>query len=160
KRIALYAAFLTFVGIVLLLFFGRTRFIRYRSDPPHANLLAPQVPPHPATSAAMLPDTNSVKSIKDEAPDNPFTDLNAFSAWAERFLAGDASANVSQGAALAWKRRQALQQLIETNPEKALAFSAPFQWRQAMPEKITRYFEQWVDGRGALLVAVATDFEH
>src|SRR5258706_5830370 len=50
-------------------------------------------------------------------------------------------------------------ELIETDPERALALAASFRWRSELPANITRYFEQWVDGRGALDVLVATDFE-
>lgn len=82
-----------------------------------------------------------------------------FNKWVSRFLSGDASASAVRGEALAWKRREAMLELIETNPEKALAHAVPFKWRRALPESITRHFEQWVDGRGALEVFVATDFE-
>ena len=49
--------------------------------------------------------------------------------------------------------------LIESDPENALKQAVPYEWRLALPNNITRHFEQWVDGRGDLTVAVATDFE-
>ncbi|HEU0039134.1 MAG TPA: hypothetical protein VFR76_07665, partial [Verrucomicrobiae bacterium] len=77
----------------------------------------------------------------------------------EQFLSGAASANTVRGEALAWKRREAMLELIETDPAKAIAMAVPYRWRLALPPDITRHFEQWVDGRGALDVFVATDFE-
>jgi hypothetical protein len=61
----------------------------------------------------------------------------------------------ARGAALAWKRREAMLDLIQTDPAKALALTVPFHWRSALPASATRYFEQQVDGRGALNVAIA-----
>ena len=50
-------------------------------------------------------------------------------------------------------------ELIQTDPQKALAMTVPFGWRSALPASVTRFFEQQVDGRGALDVAVAEDFK-
>jgi hypothetical protein len=105
------------------------------------------------TSLNPLSATASVKA------DDSLVALAAFSNWAEQFLSNSPSASVARGEALAWKRREAMLELIETNPEKALAQAAPFGWRSTLPANVTRYFEQWVDGRGALNVTVATDFE-
>ena len=38
-----------------------------------------------------------------------------------------------QGEALAWKRREAMLELIERGPARALALAAPFRWRAALP---------------------------
>ena len=81
-----------------------------------------------------------------------------FSQWAEQFLAGAASASIAEGQAMAWKRREAMRGLIETDPARALARAVPFHWRTTLPSSVTRFFESQVDGRGALNVAVATDF--
>jgi hypothetical protein len=50
-------------------------------------------------------------------------------------------------------------ELIQTDPQKALALTVPFGWRSALPASVTRFLEQQVDGRGALDVAVAEDFK-
>jgi hypothetical protein len=50
-------------------------------------------------------------------------------------------------------------ELIQTDPQQALALTVPFGWRSALPASVTRFFEQQVDGRGALDVAVAEDFK-
>ena len=49
-------------------------------------------------------------------------------------------------------------ELIQTDPARALALAAPFAWRQQLPPSVTRFFEQQLDGRGDLKVAVGTDF--
>ena len=45
--------------------------------------------------------------------------------------------------------------LIQTNPEKAIALAVPYAWRKSLPANVTRYLESWVDGRGSLTVAAA-----
>jgi len=47
-------------------------------------------------------------------------------------------------------------QLIQENPEKALSLAVPFRWRQVLPAGVTQYFEEQIDGRGSLEVAVAS----
>ncbi|HEX4350182.1 MAG TPA: PKD domain-containing protein, partial [Verrucomicrobiae bacterium] len=79
-----------------------------------------------------------------------------FAKWAEQF--SRSSASVVEGERLAWKRREAMLNLIQTNPAQALALAAPFTWRQQLPPQVTQFFEQQVDGRGDFKVAVGTDF--
>lgn len=107
--------------------------------------------------APAQPDPTSTAVLA--AADESLVALTNFSNWVEQFLAGDPFASAARGEGLAWKRREAMLALIETNPEQALAQAVPYRWRLALPPKVTRYFEQWVDGRGALEVFVATDFE-
>jgi hypothetical protein len=113
--------------------------------------------PQPATPLppATRPPTPNAQSAPLSGP-SAFTD---FSRWAEQFLAGATSASAARGTALAWKRRVAMLELIQTDPQKALALTVPFGWRSALPASVTRFFEQQVDGRGALDVAVAEDFK-
>ena len=73
-------------------------------------------------------------------------------------MAGNPAVGAAQGETLAWKRREVMLQLIEADPQKALALAIPYPWRSSLPANVTRHFEQWVDGRGALDVFVATDF--
>jgi hypothetical protein len=122
----------------------------------------PTAPAHASAAAqtATAPASPAIASaIGLPAPAQPRSAAAAFADWTERFLAGDPTASVPQGEALAWQRRAMLRELISTNPAQALAEAAPFRWRQALPARITRHFEQRVDGRGDLLVAVGTDFE-
>ena len=80
-----------------------------------------------------------------------------FARWAQQFTNGQAS--VVEGERRAWKRREALLELIQSDPAKALALAAPFEWRLTLPPEVTRFFEEQLDGRGDFKVAVATDFE-
>ena len=82
--------------------------------------------------------------------------LENFAKWAEQF--SRSSANVVEGQRLAWKRREAMLELIQTDPAKALALAAPFSWRQQLPAQVTRFLEQQLDGRGDFNVAMGTDF--
>jgi len=46
-------------------------------------------------------------------------------------------------------------ELIQRDPKRALEMAVPFEWRRALPETVSRYFEEQVDGRGDLDVAMA-----
>ena len=107
-----------------------------------------------AASAARPPVTASPATIQTNQ--NALAD---FSRWAEQFLSGNTAASLAHGEALAWKRREAMLELIESDPERALKLTVPYEWRAALPPRIARHFESWVDGRGDLTVAVATDFD-
>ena len=102
--------------------------------------------------------TNSLPGVGVAAPapamsqPAPFHD---FSDWAQRYFARERSAGVAQGEALAWKRREAMLELIQSDPARALELTVPFRWRQTLPPAITRYFETRVDGRGDFEVAMA-----
>jgi hypothetical protein len=111
-------------------------------------------PPNPGPTAVPVPAI-----VHPSATINGPPAFREFSAWAERFLSGDPGATIARGTALAWKRREAMLELIQTDPEKALAMSVPFHWRTVLPAGVTQYFEEQVDGRGAFLVAIATDFD-
>ena len=163
KRAAILIVVGAAVGLVLFL---SPRSIQKQSASSTNNSAKPasQTPPRTRTdsealnhqSAAVATNARAVLSSSIESSTNA---VAAFSDWAERFLAGDVSASISRGEALAWKRRDAMLELIESDPEKALSLAVPFEWRVALPQNITRHFEQWVDARGDLTVAVATDFE-
>jgi hypothetical protein len=85
----------------------------------------------------------------------PTSAFLAFDTWAHQFLSGASAMSEARAAALAWKRREAMLELIQTDPARALTLAVPFHWRTALPGRVTRYFEQQVDGRGALNVAIA-----
>jgi hypothetical protein len=97
--------------------------------------------------------TNNAVSVRAAPAENAFDD---FAKWAAAFPGS--AANLVEGQRLAWKRREAMSELIQTDPKKAIALSAPFEWRQKLPPQITRFFEEQLDGRGDFNVAVATDF--
>ncbi len=135
--------------------------------------VSPSVPPAPVIAKAgnapsppaLVPTSPSAASptldasqalTKEEKQTLAFV---AFSSWADQFLAGKASASPGQGQALAYRRREVMAELIETNPKKAIEMSAPYAWRAGLPASVTRFFEQWVDARGSYEAAVATDFD-
>jgi len=86
------------------------------------------------------------------------TALENFAKWAEQF--NRSSGNVAEGQRLAWKRREAMLELIQADPAKALAAAAPYAWRQQLPAQVTRFLEQQLDGRGDLNVLEAADYAH
>ncbi|HEV2695282.1 MAG TPA: Calx-beta domain-containing protein, partial [Verrucomicrobiae bacterium] len=79
-----------------------------------------------------------------------------FSTWAAQFT--NSSANLVEGERLAWKRREAMLDLIQNDPQQAIAMAVPFELRQSLPAQITKLLEEQVDGRGDLEVLVGTDF--
>jgi hypothetical protein len=108
-----------------------------------------------ATPSPLPPSTPTTPALD---LDKPFT---AFSDWAQRWLTNDPAADAIRGEALAWKRREAMLELIETNPERALQLAASFSWRRTLPNNVTRHFERWIDARGDFEVAIAeSETEH
>ena len=122
--------------------------------------------PQKAGKGRNTPVTNAVTSAVTLRSTDPSTlvetaaataALQDFAKWAEEFIRSAASASVVEGQRLAWKRREAMLDLIQSDPAQAIASAAPFGWRQALPPQITRFFEQQLDGRGDLNVAMGTD---
>ena len=112
----------------------------------------PQTNPPAVTAAGPWAISNSTS--------NQTSDVTAFSDWASIYLSGAPKPSLARGIALAWKRRQAMRELIQNDPERALALAVPFAWRKALPAEVTRYFEMQVDAHGALNVALASDAAH
>jgi len=159
-RLLLSAAFL----LVAVLWWGlvRNREGAFNSEP---DVHSPAAYGHkatlpkgaaPAPSAIVAPTDQTL--ARERAVEGHAAITN-FAVWAEDFLADNPSANPARGEALAWKRREAMRELIETDPAKAIELAAPFSWRTTLPANVTRHFEQWVDGTGSLLVYAGTDFE-
>jgi len=112
----------------------------------------------------IVPQTNRnspslVKAVSrlSEEETAAIASIHDFANWADQFTRS--SANVVEGQRLAWKRREAMLELIQTDPARALELAAPFAWRQELPPAVTRFFEQQLDGRGNLNVAIGTDFQ-
>lgn len=83
-----------------------------------------------------------------------------FAAWTGAFLSRTQWCDPRCGVALAWKRREALRDMIRTNPEMAILQTVPFKWRVALPPEVARYFETQIDARGELTVALAESDAH
>lgn len=134
---------------------------------PRDRLSSQPAPPTAAATQAQVPALNSPPN--QPAPSNgasppilvparvaPQPDaVSAFADWAQRYPGDPSPTAARQGEALAWKRREAMLELIQTDPARALALAVPFRWRLELPPNITRHFEQWVDGRGDYEVAMA-----
>ena len=113
----------------------------------------------PPASSATTNTAPKAEALAREQVIEAHAAISNFAAWTKDFLSGNSSASAARGEALAWKRREAMRELIETDPAKALELAAPFTWRSELPASVTRHFEQWVDGIGSLLVYAGTDFE-
>lgn len=84
-----------------------------------------------------------------------------FHAWTERYLAAgpaDQPALETEGVALARARRQELKDLIQADPRRALELAVPVAVRQQLPESVTAWLEERIDGRGELAVLAALPF--
>ncbi|MEY4917705.1 MAG: hypothetical protein RL616_1618, partial [Verrucomicrobiota bacterium] len=81
-----------------------------------------------------------------------------FSQWAANFTNG--TVTVVDGQRFAWQRREAMLELIQNDPQRAIELSVPFELRQRLPLAVTKFFEEQIDGRGDLEVLAATDFEN
>jgi hypothetical protein len=121
--------------------------------PPTRAAAAPQ-----STNSSPAPDVLNPQPSTLNPQSSPTAGFDAFSGWVNLFTNG--SASLVEGQRLAWKRREAMLDLIQTDPAKAIELSAPFAWHRDLPREITRFFEKQVDGRGEFNVAVATDFAH
>jgi hypothetical protein len=124
-----------------------------KAEWPKRSVLAAQNNPAPAPTNTVSPTNSTV-----EEAEGTIAAFDDFARWTKQSI--NLSASVVEGERLAWKRREAMLELIQTDPGKALALTVPFAWRQTFPMKITRFFEEQVDGRGDFNVAVPTDFEH
>ena len=116
--------------------------------------------PPPATAASALPTATPAPaaSIATISPDagKTFAAFENFSQWAKAFTNG--AVTIMDGQRLAWKRHEAMLELIQTDPQRAIELSVPFELRQRLPPPVTKFFEEQVDGRGDLEVLAATDF--
>ena len=124
-----------------------------------ANSSAPKIPPQ--NFAAVASQINHLLSAPASSAvtatnPNPASAFDDFSSWVKLFT--NSSASLVEGERLAWKRREAMLDLIQNDPKKAIELSVSFKLRQTLPPQITKFFEQQVDGRGDFLLAVGTDF--
>jgi hypothetical protein len=86
-----------------------------------------------------------------------------FRAWAERYVTsglpnksqGLSSVQISEGVALAIKRRKIFAELIESDPERAIALTVPASIRSKLPDEVVRELESRVSGIGDLSVVIA-----
>lgn len=96
-------------------------------------LFGPSQEPDPATEAA----------------------FSQFNTWADAYLAAapsDREAMLAEGRALAQWRRDQMEDLIQTDPKRALELRLDYSKRTALPGEWSGLFEQSVSGRGDLRV--------
>jgi uncharacterized delta-60 repeat protein len=87
------------------------------------------------------------------------SELDAFARWADRFLQADEQERMqltSRGIELAKERRSTLKQLIETDPERALAAAVPIAVRKQLPTPIVDLLEERISGKGELSLNAVT----
>lgn len=158
KRELLFA--LLVVGLLFgVLLIRRTAPERTSPAPVIATAPTPTIPGVPSVSGpGLIASHNAISTPtippRSSAPWSEAPEFAAFSSWAEQWLNG-AAADAWSGEALAWKRRAAMLKLMEADPARALALTVPYRWRRALPENVSRHFEQWLDGRGDFEVAMA-----
>ena len=79
-------------------------------------------------------DSNGLLQVSErESQSRPTTDaIEEFEDWMESFLSEDSSGRgqlIEEGVAISGRRRQEMKRLIREDPETALAFAVPYQFR-------------------------------
>jgi len=116
-----------------------------------------QTPPAAVPVSRGTPLSVASKPLSDATEQEKlYAAFHNFSQWAAQYT--NSTASLVEGQRLAWKRREAMLDLIQNDPQQAIAHSVPFELRQSLPAAITKLFEEQVDGRGDLEVLVGTDF--
>src|ERR1017187_3750453 len=155
---------ITVIGVlalaVLAILWRKPLLIPTSSSPAPTNALASKTPTQPVQASAPPPNqpvsapaSSPVAVVAPQATSSAFED---FSGWVKLFT--NSSASLVEGQRLAWKRREAMLDLIQNDPKRAIELSMSFELRQTLSPQITKFFEQQVDGRGDFLLAVGTDF--
>lgn len=88
---------------------------------------------------------------------------DAFIAWAGSYITNHSGAQspeeLAVGETLALRRRQALKELIQSDPAQALQCALPWRLRAQLPASIERHLEERISGRGFFGVIVSDDFD-
>ena len=109
---------------------------------------AADIPPVVATKTSPATSVAPIAPVKISAPpasasvaktsadaEKPFAAFENFSQWAKAFTNGTVS--LIEGERLAWKRREAMVELIQADPKRALELAVPFELRQVLPKQVT-----------------------
>lgn len=89
--------------------------------------------------------------------------IHGFLEWAHAFSTADETKRgrlVAEGLTLARERRVALRELIQRDPEGALAAGLPWELRQQLPPEFHQHLEQPVNAFADYAVTVSSDFEN
>ena len=112
-------------------------FLRFQSAPDSQSETTAAAPPHPWSATPRHVDT---------AP------IHAFSTW----LADEKNADShTHGVSLARERRAALKELIQVDPEAALAHAVPYAARRELPRELQALLETPISTTADLNVAIA-----
>lgn len=141
------------------------------SSAPGANTTPPTATtptaPIPFTSptAPIVPIATTATVVPTEQPSRKIAiDMSSFAAfdeWVQQLVIHAdqpmCPEALNSGLQLAQQRRVAMAKLIELDPQEALNRAVPYHIRSLLPAAIASELEQQIDGRGDLMVAVATD---
>jgi hypothetical protein len=151
---------LTVAALIVLLVATSAWFSTRR--PPHAVGANTVISPAGAVSeenAAPFSTANVRGEIARPTLRSETDPLARFDVWAKNYVTSskglDAVDAAAEGLVLAKARRAALRELIQTNPEKALAAAVPWPIRHRLPRAIQAELEDMVGGRGDLAVVAS-----
>ena len=120
------------------------------SNTPSGTISAPQ--PFTTTGANAGSAHSSVAAMQ-----GPLAQVAAFDRWFTGFRRGEFemdAVNLARGLDLVQQRREAMKELIKTDPAKALALAMPRDLREELPSQIAGQLEKWVEGVGNLEVMI------
>ena len=122
------------------------------ANPGLREILAPAAVPLPAASHACCNSAPTNESLDENPPIGAAAPVfDDFRSWVERFSSAPDKNRAElerSGESLAVKRREALQALIATDPERALQQALPKSSRPCLPESVQAHLEECVSGRG------------
>ncbi len=157
---------ISFLRVAVISVFGLASAAVWPKRPATSNTSAnPAVAPSASSVAAKTfsPAQPQPNAVAVPVPKASPPAVAQFAAWTEKLLAAPdvrtKATLTAEGEVLARQRREAIAELIQTDPKLALESAVPFAVRQQLPDSITRQLEERVSGRGFYGVLVATDFE-
>jgi len=139
---------------------ARANFRAVEGKTAAANLAAavqPGVVPQPVSDPAPSRrfDRQTLFAPRPEADPATESAFSQFNAWADAYLAATRpgrEAMLAEGRDLAQARRDQMEDLIQTDPKRALELRLDFSQRAALPGEWSELFEHPVSGRGDLRV--------
>lgn len=105
-------------------------------------------------------DENSSTNDSDDQPQSAEDAFHRFADWQTGYKSADGGRKrelIRQGISLAKRRLTAMKELIETNPEAAIAESIAADERQQLPPELQQYLETPVNMRATYTVAISDD---
>jgi hypothetical protein len=148
------------LGAVLACWLGLQREAAMPSAPAPPSSISQRLGPHPAESAVQSGKTGVRPEQAPAGKPEPEAEVTGdavadFSAWSVRYLAATPAQRLrleSEGAKLAATRRGVFQQLIRSDPQRALELAVPRVVRQDLPAAVVALLEKPVSAKGDLNV--------